>query len=398
MKINKLLFIIPLVICGVSCSSGAAPSTSEQPITPLTQLTKFNGKSVDIEDSRLYDYLAIQDEHEAAKFLFLNQPKGQPLFKTDVALTFDWYGGAAPYEIKISENADFSNATYTKSMNMHNIDVASKLFKPNTQYYVKVSDSKGESFSDNFVTKDSPVIYTVDGTSNVRDIGGWKTSSGKRVKFNKLFRGANVDYLTDAGKYTFLHEMNIKTDLDLRGANASEVEHMDELLKNGSPSGCEKFINARINTYNDITTYPSTQNPVYKQAFEALAEPSNYPMYFHCTHGADRTGTLAFLLGGLLGVSLEDLTRDFELTSFYYTMTRWRSSISSQDGVYSFGESGSQASDIRFGPLYKDLMETWGISHGAADESLQAAVENYLLNGLGITLEQINNIKNELVG
>lgn len=38
-------------------------------------------------------------------------------------------------------------------------------------------------------------------------------------------------------------------------------------------------------------------------------------VYIHCMVGADRTGTLAFLLEALLGVSESDLSKDFELTS-----------------------------------------------------------------------------------
>ena len=39
-------------------------------------------------------------------------------------------------------------------------------------------------------------------------------------------------------------------------------------------------------------------------------------MYFHCQGGCDRTGTLSFLLLGLLGVSESDLAREYELSSF----------------------------------------------------------------------------------
>ena len=45
-------------------------------------------------------------------------------------------------------------------------------------------------------------------------------------------------------------------------------------------------------------------------------------VYFHCMAGADRTGTLAFIIGALLGVSESDLSKDFELTSFYSTRKR----------------------------------------------------------------------------
>lgn len=39
-------------------------------------------------------------------------------------------------------------------------------------------------------------------------------------------------------------------------------------------------------------------------------------VYFHCHGGSDRTGTLAFLIEALLGVSESDLSKDYELTSF----------------------------------------------------------------------------------
>ena len=45
-------------------------------------------------------------------------------------------------------------------------------------------------------------------------------------------------------------------------------------------------------------------------------------VYFHCMVGADRTGTLAFLMEAMLGVSESDLSKDFELTSCYETRTR----------------------------------------------------------------------------
>lgn len=41
------------------------------------------------------------------------------------------------------------------------------------------------------------------------------------------------------------------------------------------------------------------------------------PVYFHCTAGADRTGTLACVLEGLLGMSQSDIDKDYELTTFY---------------------------------------------------------------------------------
>ena len=47
-------------------------------------------------------------------------------------------------------------------------------------------------------------------------------------------------------------------------------------------------------------------------------------VYFHCAEGADRTGTLAFLIEALLGVSESDLSKDYELTTFWGRSVRLR--------------------------------------------------------------------------
>ena len=61
----------------------------------------------------------------------------------------------------------------------------------------------------------------------------------------------------------------------------------------------------------------------YKTAFQyVLTSVRNYgPIYFHCAIGRDRTGTLAFLIEGLLGMSKSDIYKDYELTNFSYFNT-----------------------------------------------------------------------------
>ncbi|HMN62195.1 MAG TPA: tyrosine-protein phosphatase, partial [Anaerolinea sp.] len=65
--------------------------------------------------------------------------------------------------------------------------------------------------------------------------------------------------------------------------------------------------------YRDIF-YPAGMESI-RRAFHVLSDSARYPVLIHCWAGADRTGTLAFLVNGVLGVALDDLIHDYELTS-----------------------------------------------------------------------------------
>lgn len=398
MKKVTFLALISSLLLASACSSGNTNPTSEdKPQYDLTILYPFNGASKDIVDSLTKEYLSCDDENKQAKFLYTHNPVSPSLAKTDVYFNIDWYGGYAPYIVTIANDQSYTDEVISTTTYTHRFEVHSEILYPNRTYFYKITDAKGNVKEDSFKTNNAPKVYTVDGTSNVRDLGGWSVDDGKKIKFNKIYRGANVDFLSLEGKDVFLNNLNVVTDLDLRGANESEKEKMDAMTE--SPSGCKNFVNIRVNTYDDIITYPSIQDPLYKKIFETLAEPTNYPLYFHCSHGADRTGTVAYLLEGLLGMSYEDIMKDFELTSLYYNFKRWRSAINLEDGVYSFAESGIMQSDVRFGYMHKEFMRKFGgVENGASDETLKAAVENYLLNELGITQEQINSIRSLLIG
>ncbi|MBR5388667.1 MAG: tyrosine-protein phosphatase, partial [Clostridia bacterium] len=118
-----------------------------------------------------------------------------------------------------------------------------------------------------------------------------------------------------------------------------------------------------------------------KRIFYYLTDEKNYPIYVHCNAGADRTGTVAFLINGLLGVSFEDLTRDFELTSTY--SARWRSAGEdafegtgvNASGTYLPGGTGNYVS---FGELYDAMMEF------SEDGTLKNGIENFLIEKVEI--------------
>ena len=232
----------------------------------------------------------------------------------------------------------------------------------NTEYFYRVTvcTTNGvESSTGRFKTADTPRILSIEGLSNVRDIGNWKTDSGKRIKQGLLIRGTELDgaiydayHLTNKGLSDFINIYGINTDIDLRAdtplsmdALGSQVEHR----------------------YYDMVMYEGifTENGKEKirAVFSDLANPDNYPVYLHCTYGNDRTGTVCYLLEAILGVSKGDLLREYGLSNMNISYIK---SVETGLGAYSGNTIKEQA-------------------------------ESYLLS-CGVTEYQIESIRNIFLG
>ena len=123
-----------------------------------------------------------------------------------------------------------------------------------------------------------------------------------------------------------------------------------------------------------IFTMNSNQISQYKAMFEKLANKDNYPFYFHCSAGADRTGTLAFLLYGLLGVSYDDIRPEYELTTF---------------SAIGLRAADSYQPNLTLDGTYQRMLE----EYGEGSENLQVAVQNFLTNYIGISSSTLDSIK-----
>ena len=138
---------------------------------------------------------------------------------------------------------------------------------------------------------------------NVRDLGGWSCDGGT-VKYGLLFRGG---YLSGVDRPVLVGELGIMHDLDLRGTA--------EAQRTTSPIGNDVYFTCAPNYNWYSLTNESDWRINLRTVFDAVTH--NEPLYFHCSAGADRTGTLACVLEGLLGMSQSDIDKDYELTCFY---------------------------------------------------------------------------------
>lgn len=138
-------------------------------------------------------------------------------------------------------------------------------------------------------------------TDNVRDIGGWACDGGT-VKYGMLFRGGEAQV---ADKDLMTNKIGVKTELQLRGKTESPQKY--------SLWGIEWFCADDYNWYSLSNTDAWKYN--LGVVFDSVTK--NKPVYFHCSAGADRTGTLACVLEALLGMAQSDIDKDYELTCFY---------------------------------------------------------------------------------
>ena len=195
------------------------------------------------------------------------------------------------------------------------------------EWYVRAGEELSERGT--FVTSPQPPrMLLVDGIANVRDIGGFSTCDGRRVRQGLLYRTSEMDThcaLTEKGAQT-LYGLGIRTDLDIRGI---KDEYRGPVLDESRVN----WVNIPLAAYGEIFTEEQMRR--YREIYDLLLKPESYPMICHCWGGIDRTGCFLYILGAALGVSEDDLALDYELSSF----CRWnrRSRYSEQFGDFLSG-------------------------------------------------------------
>ena len=168
---------------------------------------------------------------------------------------------------------------------------------------------------------------------NVRDLGGMSVSYTENnvqktgtIKYGKLYRGAKLSSSND--DITSLTNLGITREIDLRADSEGSGQVRLPVLDNGSGGSDIVITNYLINP--TATTYISSAHlSDYRNLKAAMKTVMRYivngdSIYFHCTIGTDRTGTIAYFLEGLLGVSEEDRLEDYELTYFFGLTNRTR--------------------------------------------------------------------------
>lgn len=171
-------------------------------------------------------------------------------------------------------------------------------------------------------------ILNWQGCNNVRDLGGLPASNGSKTRWGAIVRGDQPSRLTTEG-WDALYQHGIRTILSLRTHGLEEKDHPVVV----PPRSDIQVVSVEI---EDVTNKEFVEKwatsdlwgtPLYwtdalnlwahrhAAALQAIAQAQPGGVYFHCKRGYDRTGIISFLLLNLVGVSLHDITADYELSA-----------------------------------------------------------------------------------
>ena len=244
----------------------------------------------------------------------------------------------------------------------------------------------------------------MDGPGNFRDIGGYPTVNGRRVKWGLLYRADSLSKLSETDQ-AYFEKLGIKSIVDFRSneerenepdnINSTSIEMRSIPIAAGKPSGLVmamrllKLLTDKEQATSELKTLlvgvnrqlieDNTQD--YRLWMPSLLSADSYPMVFHCSAGKDRTGIAAVLVLLALGVDKEIAIEDYMATNRY---------IDSQvDQLIKRINSGT------FGLIdAMAIKPTLTVDRRYIEEAIitmerqYGSIDNYLLEGLGIDKEK----------
>ncbi|MBI4305312.1 MAG: tyrosine-protein phosphatase [Chloroflexi bacterium] len=179
------------------------------------------------------------------------------------------------------------------------------------------------------IASGAPLERTVkfEAAFNFRDLGGYSTADGRTVRWRQIFRSDSLHWMTDADGRKARTELGIRTVIDLRNTEEVErdgrapfivnpVRYFHLPILDGQRRASEQ---ARERADFDMSALYFgmllTAGSDLAKAMRLIISRGIEPVVFHCAAGKDRTGILAAVVLGALGVCDDDIVDDYAATT-----------------------------------------------------------------------------------
>lgn len=190
---------------------------------------------------------------------------------------------------------------------------------------------------------------------NIRDLGGWACDGGT-IKYGMLYRGADVFPTDPYIRPILVGECGVRMELDLRGKQEEPVRDSSAL---GNIGYCcpETYV-----------WYSLSNTVVWREILRCIFDCvlATTPVYFHCSAGMDRTGTVACIIEALLGVNQSNIDKDYELSSFAGTAY-----LKKRNGVQ-WTQLIGEINALTVGTTFRDKVINWVASLGFTAAEINA--------------------------
>ena len=334
----------------------------------ITLVSPKDGAIVPLLSEKQKAFMAMSRE-ERAKFFDDAQPKMERAIKRYRSeprpVVLEWSGAGGPCEVVVTRRGAkspwFAATVATNRIEVWNLEIAAA--------YDWTVRCAGETAKGSFMTEDqAPRLMRIPKVPNVRDLGG-RVIDGRRVRQGlvyrssglnnnaaavyytleeikkleadgalasmgelgakysaKLKRGKELDRkylrlikseptkpgtarLTEEWRRYMVEQLGIKTDVDLRSTR-------ERFGMTCSPLGPGvRFVTMPTN-YHGYASVHTTGADDTRRVLRVFLDRSNYPIDFHCIGGADRTGTVATILHGILGLDDDEMWKDYQITAW----------------------------------------------------------------------------------
>ena len=259
--------------------------------------------------------------------------------------------------------------------------------------------------------RDAHRLLNFQGIANFRDLGGYQTGAGKRVKWGALYRAGTFANASDADLRN-LQQLNLVTFIDFRSSGEKEEEpnrlpdpkgfNVVEIptLDDGNKALVGEVM-ARIESGNfdgfdpnlamlkANRQFASEFTPQFRQFIHTVLEADGAPVLWNCSAGKDRTGFAAAILLRILGISQDAVIQDY-MASKEHALAARRSQL-----LLLRLFKGEEAADKL--AIMMGVEQAWLEAAFAEIDARWGSFDNYVSAGLELSSADVARLRSNLL-
>lgn len=241
---------------------------------------------------------------------------------------------------------------------------------------------------------------------NFRDLGNIPSRYGK-IKMRKILRGGPLNTLSDEDKVNLCNHHHLSALVDFR--NTHEIYHEPNVALEGvqtynihvvsdedrkveeTKNNIATSADFMLDIYQAFVLHPQARK-TYREFLEIVADHAQEgSIYFHCTAGKDRTGFAAAILLKILGVSDEEIFKDYLKTNDNIEKDK----ASLMASIQEFHPFDDQDNELLYDVL--GVKEIYLKTSFDVLEKEYGSFDNYLKTGLELNSETIKRLRDNLI-